>query len=144
VLPHAKAIAQSVGSASVVSPRGGAEDGGSALQVDPLNWYLQKAEAQSYIDQVSQQWQQSSLSITNVLLEGPAAERVVEYAHDHDVDLIVLSNQSESGVAQKSSGRCANPSCWYGRVAGGEFAGFNQPGNALRPYPRPPGWLAAR
>ncbi|MBK8986625.1 MAG: universal stress protein [Chloroflexi bacterium] len=101
VLPHARAIAQAVGGhlflLHVVEP----EDDGRAPQVDPLNWYLRKVEAQSYMDQMSRQWQQSGLSVTSVLLEGPAAARVVAYAHDHDVDLVVLSNQSQSGVAQK-------------------------------------------
>lgn len=101
VLPHAKAVAQSMGAHLLFIHVVEQKKSDSALQVDPLNWYLQKAEAQSYIDQVSQQWQLSNLSVTNVLLEGPPAERVVEYAHDHDVDLVVLSNQSESGVAQK-------------------------------------------
>jgi nucleotide-binding universal stress UspA family protein len=101
VLPHARAVALAVGAHLLFIHVVEQKKSDSALQVDPLNWYLQKVEAQSYMDHVSQQWQQSSLSITNVLLEGPPAERVVEYAHDHDVDLVVLSNQSESGVAQK-------------------------------------------
>ncbi|MFO7679692.1 MAG: universal stress protein [Chloroflexota bacterium] len=101
VLPHAKAIAQSVGAHLMFLHVLEQEISGKTNQVDPLNWYLRKVEAQSYMDQVSQQWQQSGLPITNVLLEGPAAERVVEYAHDHNVDLVVLSNQSQSGVAQK-------------------------------------------
>lgn len=101
VLPHAKAIARSTGAHLLFLHVVEKEDGGRAHQVDPLNWYLRKVEAQSYMDQMSRQWQQSNLVITNVLLEGPAADRVVEYAHDNDVDLIVLSNQSQSGVAQK-------------------------------------------
>jgi len=101
VLPHAKAIAQSVGAQVMLLHVVEQEKSDIASQVDPLNWYLRKVEAQSYIDQVSRQCQQTNLSITNALLEGPAAARVVEYAHDNDVDLIVLSNQSQSGVAQK-------------------------------------------
>lgn len=101
VLPHAKAIAQSVGAHLMFLHVVEQEKSESSFQVDPLNWYLRKVEAQSYIDQVSRQWEQTSLSITNVLLEGPAAARVVEYTHDNDVDLVVLSNQSQSGVAQK-------------------------------------------
>ncbi len=101
VLPHAKAIAQAVGAQLLLLHVVEQGNSGRSPQVDPLNWYLRKVEAQSYMDQMSRQWQQSNLAITNVLLEGPPAERVVEYAHDHDVDLVVLSNQSQSGVAQK-------------------------------------------
>lgn len=100
VLPHAKAIAQSV-DAHLTFLHVVEQEKSDAAQVDPLNWYLRKVEAQSYIDQVSRQWTQTSLPVTNVLLEGPAAARVIEYAHDNDIDLVVLSNQSQSGVAQK-------------------------------------------
>jgi nucleotide-binding universal stress UspA family protein len=100
-LPHAKAIAQAVGAQLLLLHVVEQVDGDRAPQVDPLDWYLQKAEAQSYISQLSRQWQQSDLSVSHALVEGPAAERVVAYAHDNDVDLIVLSNQSQSGVAQK-------------------------------------------
>lgn len=100
-LPHAKAIAQAVGAQLLLLHVVEQEDGDRAPQVDPLDWYLQKAEAQSYISQISHEWQQSDLSVSHALVEGPAAARVVEYAHDNDVDLIVLSNQSQSGVAQK-------------------------------------------
>jgi nucleotide-binding universal stress UspA family protein len=101
VLPHATAIAQAVGAQLLLIHVVEQVDGAHAPPVDPLDWYLQKAEAQSYIDQISRQWEQSNLSISNALVEGPAAERVVEYAHNHDVDLVVLSNQSQSGVAHK-------------------------------------------
>jgi nucleotide-binding universal stress UspA family protein len=101
VLPHAKAVAQAVGAQLLLLHVVEQVDGDRAPQVDPLDWYLQKAEAQSYISQISRQWQQSDLSVSHALVEGPAAERVVAYAHAHDVDLVVLSNQSQSGVAQK-------------------------------------------
>lgn len=100
-LPHAKAIAQAVGAQLLLLHVVEQIEGDRAPQVDPLDWYLQKAEAQSYISQLSRQWQQSDLSVSHALVEGPAAERVVEYAHIHDVDLVLLSNQSQSGVAQK-------------------------------------------
>jgi nucleotide-binding universal stress UspA family protein len=100
-LPHAKAIAQAVGAQLLLLHVVEQIDGDRAPQVDPLDWYLQKAEAQSYISQLSRQWRQSNLSVSHALVEGPAAERVVAYAHDNDADLIVLSNQSQSGVAQK-------------------------------------------
>jgi nucleotide-binding universal stress UspA family protein len=100
-LPHAKAIAQAVGAQLLLLHVVEQIDGDRAPQVDPLDWYLQKAEAQSYISQISRQWGQSDLFVSHALVEGPPAERVVEYAHAHDVDLLVLSNQSQSGVAQK-------------------------------------------
>jgi nucleotide-binding universal stress UspA family protein len=101
VLPHAKAIAHSVGAHLLFLNVVEQAEYDSTLPVDPLDWYLRKAEAQSYMDQVSLKWQQTDLPITNVLLEGAAAEQVVEYAHVNDVDLVILSNQSQSGMAQK-------------------------------------------
>lgn len=101
VLPHAKIIAQAVGAELLLIHVVEQEDDDCTPQLDPLGWYLQKAEAQSYISQLSRQWQQSDLPISHALVEGPVAERVVEYAHAHDIDLVVLSNQSQGGVAQK-------------------------------------------
>ncbi len=101
VLPYTKAIAEAMGAQLFFVHVVEEDPTDCKPQVDPLNWYLRKVEAQSYMGQVSRDWEQTHLSITNVLLEGSAAERVVAYAHDNDVDLVVLSNHSHSGVAQK-------------------------------------------
>lgn len=101
VLPHTQAIAQAMGSQLLLLHVVAEPKLDNQPQVDPLNWYLRKAEAQSYMGQVSRTWEQTGQPITNVLLEGRTAERVVAYAHDHNMDLVVLSNHSEGGVAQK-------------------------------------------
>lgn len=101
VLPHTQAMAEAMGAQLLFLHVVAEAKHDKQPQVDPLNWYLQKAEAQSYMGQVSRTWQQANQPITNILLEGPTAERVVAYAHEHNVDLVVLSNHSDSGVAQK-------------------------------------------
>ncbi|HEX6270208.1 MAG TPA: universal stress protein [Anaerolineales bacterium] len=67
--------------------------------VDPLEWYLKKQEAQEYLRHVATKLQQHRLVVQEVLLEGSPAECVIDYAHDHDVDLIALSSHGQSGLS---------------------------------------------
>jgi nucleotide-binding universal stress UspA family protein len=68
--------------------------------VDPLNWRFHQIEAKNYLEGIQQRLQkaQPGASIETVLLEGPAAERIVELAYEHDVDLIALSSHGRSGL----------------------------------------------
>jgi nucleotide-binding universal stress UspA family protein len=69
------------------------------VQVDPLDWHLRKVEAQSYLDGVKEQFIQENMQPTCVLLEGPTADRIVEYARDQAFDLIILSSHGQSGLS---------------------------------------------
>ena len=77
--------------------------------VDSLAWHFAKAEAQAHLDEAVKQLAQLGLASSAVLLEGGAAQRIVEYAHKHNTDLLVLSSHGQgglsgwnvSGVAQK-------------------------------------------
>jgi nucleotide-binding universal stress UspA family protein len=68
--------------------------------VDPLNWHIRKAEAEAYLDQVVGRLREVGLRVERVLLEGNAAERIVEFAHAEEVDLIALSSHGRSGLSQ--------------------------------------------
>ena len=84
-------------------------DGVESTAVDSLAWHFAKAEAQAHLDEAAKQLAQLGLASNTVLLEGGAAQRIVEYAHKHDADLLVLSSHGQgglsgwnvSGVAQK-------------------------------------------
>ena len=69
------------------------------VQVDPLDWHLRKMEAQTYLDGVKGRFLQEDMLAKCVLLEGPTADRIVEYARDQTFDLIILSSHGQSGLS---------------------------------------------
>jgi nucleotide-binding universal stress UspA family protein len=68
--------------------------------VDPLTWQFNKAEAAAQLDNVRTRLQQAGLKVETVLLEGHAAERIVDFAQTHHVSLIVLSSHARSGISR--------------------------------------------
>ena len=99
VLPHVLTLVQTFHSAvdlvTVVEPIQAREK----THLDPLNWHLRKAEAETYLQNVRQQWPTAMGLPEIVLLEGAAADRIIEYADEQDHDLIVLSSHGESGLS---------------------------------------------
>ncbi len=72
-----------------------------ARPVDPLSWRFRQMEAKTYLEGIQQRMQeaQPGASIETVLMEGQAAERIIELAHEHGVDLIALSSHGRSGLS---------------------------------------------
>jgi nucleotide-binding universal stress UspA family protein len=99
-LPHVLALAQTFQSAvdlvTVVEPSQTKEK----AHLDPLNWHLRKAEAETYLQQIRQQWPDNLHVPQITLLEGAAADRIIEYADEQDHDLIALSSHGSSGLSQ--------------------------------------------
>ena len=101
VLPHAATLARAFEARITVlrvverEPNG---EGGRA--VDPLNWHIRRAEAEAYVDEVVSRLQEIDLRAEKVLLEGSAAERIVAFAHNEGVDLIVISSHGQSGLSR--------------------------------------------
>jgi len=67
--------------------------------VDPLDWHIRKAEARAYLNDVTARLQEIDLRTENMLLEGPAAERIIEFARSQDVSLILLGSHGRSGLS---------------------------------------------
>ncbi len=67
--------------------------------VDPLNWRIRKAEVESYLGDLVLRLQKAGLASEKQILEGPAAERIVEFSHKNDVPLIMLSSHGQSGLS---------------------------------------------
>lgn len=102
VLPHVGALARSSG-AEVILLRVLEQNipPDQARPVDPLSWRFRQVEAKTYLEEVGQRLREAELTgpIETVLLEGQAAERIVELAHEHGVDLIALSSHGRSGLS---------------------------------------------
>jgi len=101
VLPHAAALARAF-DAHVTLLRSVAQGRATDLgqTIDPLRWRMRKTEAKSYLEDVKRRLREAKLQAEEVTLEGQAADSVIEFAHEHDVDLILLSSHGQSGLSR--------------------------------------------
>jgi nucleotide-binding universal stress UspA family protein len=103
VLPHATAIAKAFN--AQISLVHVLEQPSASLRLpkaDPLDWFLKKSAANLYLNTVQARLEESHLSAQTLLLEGYAAEKIVELAHTTQVDLLILSGYGETGVNGES------------------------------------------
>jgi nucleotide-binding universal stress UspA family protein len=101
VLPHVIAIAP-VTNAHItllhVMQQPQNERGSSA--VDPIEWHMQKRNSEKYLEQIASQLNEYGiLGVESIVLEGRPASSVVDFAHNNNVDLIVLSTHGQSGLS---------------------------------------------
>lgn len=67
--------------------------------VDPLDWHLQRSEAQAYLEQTSELLKEYLPDAPEiVLLEGRAADRIVDYAESERYDFLVFSSHGRGGL----------------------------------------------
>jgi nucleotide-binding universal stress UspA family protein len=101
VLPHAVTLARAFGAhITLVRVVERTPAIGMARAVDPLSWYIRKSEAEAYLEDVLNRFAEIELGVNSIVLEGRAAERIVEYTHDNDIDLIVISSHGRSGLSR--------------------------------------------
>ncbi len=67
---------------------------------DPLDWQLRRAEAEAYLEEVAARLQTVGVAAETMVTEGPSAERIIGYAHDEKVDLILLSSHGRGGLSE--------------------------------------------
>lgn len=99
VFSHVLAIAQAVDARITLlhvleRPRETGE-----LPTDPLHWHLKKNAIKVYLDQITARLQDTNLKVTNTILDGVPAERIIEYANANNVDLIAISTHGHSGLS---------------------------------------------
>ena len=100
VLPHTIAVARAFGSqvmllSVMVTPR----EARWRQAMDPLNWQIRKAEAQTYVREVDLRLQEVGLRTETHILEGSAAEQILGFADAHALQLIILSSHGQSGLS---------------------------------------------
>jgi len=100
VLPHTVALARALGSRvtllRVLEPT---RVGDRSASMDPLDWHMRVADARTYLEGLKGRLLGIDLPTEFALLEGQAAERVVDFARRQGVDLIVLSSHGQSGLS---------------------------------------------
>ncbi len=100
VLPHVVAVARALDArVTLLQVLERTRDPSAAQFVDPLGWYMGAAEARTYLDNLATRLREAGLQVEPLLLEGQAAERIIEFAQANDVDLIVLSSHGRSGLS---------------------------------------------
>ena len=101
VLPHAVALARAFGArVTLLRVVAQAHSTDQEQTIDPLRWHMRKTEAESYLDSVATHLREAEFHVDKVTLEGEAANNVIEFAHEHDVGLILLSSHGQSGLSE--------------------------------------------
>jgi len=99
VLPHAKALAkQNASQVTLIRVLDRCQLSNDQDSVDPLDWQIRKAEASTYLEQVNAQLAEAGILANTEILEGDAAESIVEYADSSNTSLILLSSHGQSGL----------------------------------------------
>jgi nucleotide-binding universal stress UspA family protein len=100
VLPHVVALAKAseceVTLLRVLDPQGEVT---RPISVDPFDWKLRKSEAEAYLRRQAQRLEEAGVMVQVEVVEGKAAEMVIRFAHDHTVDLVLLSSHGQSGIS---------------------------------------------
>jgi nucleotide-binding universal stress UspA family protein len=82
-----------------------AEAGGNLLNELETN---QKEEASDYIQKMAAMLQKEGINAKPVLVSGYAAEEILNYAKNNNVDLIVMSTHGRSGIQRWIMGSVTN------------------------------------
>lgn len=100
VLPHLVAISRNyepdVQLIRVLEPFGVSA---RMRMIDPVDWQIRKAEAESYLNNIAEQLKNVGLRISTHLYEGKSAEQTIEVAHSWNADLILMSSHGQSGIS---------------------------------------------
>jgi nucleotide-binding universal stress UspA family protein len=84
------------------------------LPIDPLNWEIRKIEAEQYMSAVAQSIQgrlnklmvsdtdskKSQIAVEYVVREGKTAENIVNFAHENNIDLLVICTHGWGGLSR--------------------------------------------
>ena len=100
VLPHAVAVARSLDSQLMLLHILSLSDKQDGLRaVDPLEWQLRRAEAESYLEGVRTRLEEVGVAAQTKVLNGDAAEQILAFARENQIGLAVISSHGQSGLS---------------------------------------------
>jgi nucleotide-binding universal stress UspA family protein len=67
--------------------------------VDPLEWQIRKAEGETYLEEIASRLQSVGIHPRIEIREGKAAQTIIQFAQQQDVDLILMSSHGQSGLS---------------------------------------------
>ena len=101
VIPHAIHFAQVFGSKitllQVLDPSPFHE---SQSTVEPLSWQIRKAEVEMYLQRKAAAIRESGVAVEYAIREGTGPEKIVDFAHTENIDLVVLGSHGASGLSR--------------------------------------------
>jgi nucleotide-binding universal stress UspA family protein len=100
VLPHTVALGQAMDARVTLLRAVEREATPGSQAVDPLSWHMRKSEADTYLSEIAGRLRDTGLSVKTVLTEGSAPGRIIGYARDEDVGLIIISSHGRSGLSR--------------------------------------------
>jgi nucleotide-binding universal stress UspA family protein len=101
VLPHLGAVAEPNSTQVTVVRVLETRAEGSDQPVDLLDWQFQKSETQTYLDRVTARIRETGVrNVEALILEGSAADQIIESARQKNADLILLSSHGKSGFSR--------------------------------------------
>lgn len=104
VLPHGEHFARVFGSSlvllEVLEPT---HSSGNGPTVEPLSWQIQKAEADLYLQGIASRLHSQGFTVRYAIREGRAPENIVDFAHDENIDLVILATHGASGLSRWST-----------------------------------------
>jgi nucleotide-binding universal stress UspA family protein len=65
-----------------------------------LDWQIRKAEAEMYLQGITSKILRNGIETHYALREGRTAENIVDFAHQENIDLVVLSTHGASGLSR--------------------------------------------
>ncbi|HUF39187.1 MAG TPA: universal stress protein [Anaerolineales bacterium] len=101
VLSHAGAMARAFAAETVLfHVHDQHEQHASPQLLDLLSWQIRKSETDAYLKGIETRLRSTLVRTETVILEGPAAQAVIDFAYSRTAGLIVLSSHGSSGVNQ--------------------------------------------
>ena len=66
--------------------------------IDLINWQINKTEAKLYLERIGDRLEKTGLRTKAIILEGPVAESITEFAKSQEMKLVILSSHGSSGL----------------------------------------------
>ena len=99
VFPHLNAITKAFDSHVFLLTVLGSVRQDTSTSIDPLDWQIQKAEADTYLQKKAVELQDTGMQVEAHVLEGKAEETILEFAGNNQIELILLSSHGQSGLS---------------------------------------------
>ena len=118
VMPWLATLARSMEArVTLLRVLGRPETGGYLQLVDPLEWQMCKAEAESYLGGWSKRLQAAGIQAEHVIREGNPAQRIIEFINSQGVDLVVASSHGRGGLSGWSAGSVIHKVVFWSRIS---------------------------
>ncbi len=99
-LPHARRLAQVFDAQILLLHVLRTQPSAVEACADSVDWRLHRLEILSYLKRLRERFTRDGIDAEYHVVEGRPAEQVVEFACDHDIDLMVLSAYGWGGLTQ--------------------------------------------